>query len=80
MSVKAFFIAAPLSLGLLWAPAAYDIYKAISALTAPAVHFEAITYSGDLYILGVGDTCNDAWLNHGPVPADWRELRCVPAS
>jgi hypothetical protein len=44
------------------------------------VHFEAITYSGDLYILGVGDTCNDAWLNHGPVPADWRELRCVPAS
>jgi hypothetical protein len=36
----------------------------------------AETWSGDVFVLGEGDTCLDAWTNHAPIPEDWRELRC----
>lgn len=35
----------------------------------------AETYSGDVYVIGVGDTCRDAWRNHSPIPDDTREVR-----
>lgn len=41
----------------------------------PVCQYIAETYSGDIYILGVGDTCRDAWRNHAPIPDDTRELK-----
>jgi hypothetical protein len=34
------------------------------------------TFDGEVYVIGSGDTCRDAWVNHAPFPEDWRELRC----
>lgn len=41
----------------------------------PQCELIAETYSGDVYVLGVGDTCRDAMRNHGPIPPDFRELK-----
>lgn len=32
--------------------------------------FIAETVQGDIYVLGVGDSCKDAFRHHGPIPAD----------
>lgn len=46
------------------------------AFSSQTVQLIAETYSGDVHILGEGDTCGDAWTNHAPIPTDWREVRC----
>jgi hypothetical protein len=43
----------------------------------PVTNLELTTFSGELYIIGSGDTCMDAWTDHGPFPSDWRDVRCV---
>lgn len=43
--------------------------------TKPVCEYIAETYSGDVYVIGVGDTCRDAWRNHSPIPEDTRELK-----
>ncbi|TCU34106.1 hypothetical protein [Rhizobium azibense] len=42
----------------------------------PHVELQAITNSGEVFVVGIGDTCPDAF--KGAVyPDDWRELVCV---
>lgn len=40
----------------------------------------ATTYSGELYVIGSGDTCNEAFTNHSPIPSDFRAIECVYVS
>lgn len=41
-----------------------------------AAHCElrAVTQSGDLFILGSGDSCQDAFINHAPIPSDYSRV------
>lgn len=43
-------------------------------LMVPQCEIVVNTYSGDEYIIGVGDTCKDAVVHMGSTPDDWREM------
>lgn len=75
-AIKGMIIAIPLCLSLEVA-AGYGVSAAFSA-PEPGVRWEATTVTGELYIIGEGDDCNAAWVNHGPIPDDWRSLECRP--
>jgi hypothetical protein len=42
---------------------------------APSCDIVVETYDGQVYVVGSGDTCADAWKFRGPIPDNWRELR-----
>lgn len=42
---------------------------------APSCDIVVETYGGQVYVVGSGDTCADAWKFRGPIPDNWRELR-----
>lgn len=44
-------------------------------LMVPRCEWVVTTYSGNEYVIGRGDTCSDAWQDHGPIPEDWREIK-----
>lgn len=49
-----------------------------NAAPLPAIELRVVTYDGNLFIAGSGDTCADAWQG-AAIPADWLELSCVRA-
>jgi hypothetical protein len=63
-------ILALIALGALSAAVSYTFATA-------QVNLELTTFSGELYVVGSGTSCMDAWTNHGPFPSDWRDVRCV---
>lgn len=76
-AIKGLVIAFPIMLGLEVA-VGYGVSAAFSAPAPAAVRYEVLTYDGNLYVIGEGDTCPEAWLNHGPIPDDWRTIECRP--
>jgi hypothetical protein len=46
-------------------------------LAHPVVELRVTTYSGNVYIAGVGDDCASA-IQGSVIPSDWIELKCVP--
>lgn len=43
-------------------------------ILTPQCEYVVSTYSGNEYVIGVGDTCADAWEGHGTLPEDWRSI------
>jgi len=37
---------------------------------------EVLDSRGELYVIGRGSTCGEAWRNHGPIAKDWVEVAC----
>jgi hypothetical protein len=62
-------------LGMLGAFMALGVIAALPA-EKQAGHCElrAVTSTGDLYILGAGDSCQDAFTNHAPIPSDYSRV------
>lgn len=53
----------------------FTIWAILTAPGAPdRCRIEVSTYSGDLYVVGVGDDLASAWQGVGDFPADWREI------
>jgi hypothetical protein len=53
------------------------IIVALLVNVQPMTHLEVETFDGEVHIIGVGDTCADAWKNHGPIPENWRDIHCT---
>lgn len=62
-------------MAMLGAAMAIGALAAIGQASEPVCRLEAVTSQGELYILGVGDTCKAAFVNHAPYPDDWTEIR-----
>jgi hypothetical protein len=64
---------------LILAAAAVSTLAACSAgpATPYGVRLEAIDSHGEAYVIGTGDTCADAWVDHAEPPADLVRLQCV---
>lgn len=49
----------------------------IAAVSLDALHTCRVivdTSAGDRFIIGEGDTCRDAWQDHGPIPDNWTSI------
>lgn len=72
---KGLFIAVPLCLAV-EASAYCAFVKATVAEPIPARVWVVITTDGNLYNVGSGDTCTEAWVNHYPIPDNYYAIYC----